>query len=219
MAITELIKSKKYKITVTYGYNGNKRLRYYETFFGGKKDAELREKQIKLEMKECTFVPKTNMTIKDLTVEYLAKKKNEVVSSTFVNYEYRIKVINSKIGHIKLCNLNVKILEFFYDYLFNEYKTKKGKPLSNTTVQHYYLLINNMLNQAVIWDYIKINPNIKCNKPKRERNKVSAYSIDEVHKLQEALENEPLKYQAIIYLALDSACRRGELTRSNLGRY
>ena len=76
-----------------------------------------------------------------------------------------------------------------------------------------------MLNQAVIWDYIKINPNIKCNKPKRERNKVSAYSIDEVHKLQEALENEPLKYQAIIYLALDSACRRGELTRSNLGRY
>ena len=208
MAITELIKSKKYKITVTYGYNGNKRLRYYETFNGGKKDAEIREKQIKLEMKECVFVPKTDMTIKDLTVEYLKKKKNEIVYSTFVNYQYRIKVINSKIGHIKLCNLNVKILEFFYDYLFNEYKTKKGQPLSNTTVQHYYLLINNMLNQAVIWDYIKVNPNLKCNKPKRERNKVSAYSIEEVHKLQEALENEPLKYKAIIYLSIDTACRR-----------
>lgn len=208
MAVQELIKSKKYKITVTYGYNGDKRLRYYETFEGGKKDAELREKQIKLEMKEHTFVPKTDMTIKDLSVEYLAKKKNEVVSSTYVNYERRVKIINSKIGHIKLCDLNVKILEFFYDYLFNEYKTYKGKPLSNTTIQHYYLLINNMLNQAVIWDYIKINPNIKCVKPKRERSKVSAYSIEEVHKLQEALENEPLKYNALIYLALDTGARR-----------
>ena len=208
MAVQELIKSKKYKITVTYGYTKDKRLRYYETFEGGKKDAELREKQIKLEMKEHTFVPKTDMTIKDLSVEYLAKKKNEVVSSTYVNYERRVKIINSKIGHIKLCDLNVKILEFFYDYLFNEYKTYKGKPLSNTTIQHYYLLINNMLNQAVIWDYIKINPNIKCVKPKRERSKVSAYSIEEVHKLQEALENEPLKYNALIYLALDTGARR-----------
>ena len=217
MAVQELIKSKKYKITVVYGYNGNKRLRHYETFYGGKKDAELREKQIKLELKEGSFVPKNNMTVRDLSIEYLAKKKNEIVSSTFVNYEYRTEVINSKIGHVKLCNLNVKILESFYDYLFNEYTTKNGKSLSQTTIQHYYLLINNMLNQAILWDYIKVNPNEKCAKPKRERNKVSAYSIEEVHQLQKALTNEPLKYQAIIYLALDSGCRRRRINRTNLG--
>lgn len=208
MAVQELVKSKKYKITVVYGYNGNKRLRHYETFYGGKKDAELREKQIKLELKEGIFIPKNDMTIRDLTIEYLSKKKNETAPSTFVNYEYRAKVINTKIGHVKLCNLNVKILESFYDYLFNEYVTQKGEPLSPTTIQHYYLLINNMLNQAILWDYIKVNPNEKCTKPKRERNKVSAYSIEDVHQLQNVLKDEPLKYQAIIYLALDSGCRR-----------
>ena len=120
-------------------------------------------------------------------------------------------VINSRIGHVKLCNLNVKILKSFYDYLYNDYKTKKGEPLSHTTIQHYYLLINNMLEQAIIWDYLSKNPNTKCEKPKRERNHVVAYSIDEVHKLLDVLSNEPLKYQAIIYLALDTGCRRGEL--------
>lgn len=212
MAVQELIKAKKYKLIITYGYVDGKRLRYFETFYGGKKEAELREAQIKLQLKEGSFVTKKDITIKDLSVEYLSKKKNILAPSTYVNYEYRINVINSKIGHIKLCNLNVKILESFYDYLYNDYKTNKGNSLSHTTIQHYYLLINNMLEQAIIWDYLSKNPNAKCEKPKRERNHVIAYSIDEVHQLLDALTNEPLKYQAIIYLALDTGCRRGELT-------
>ena len=38
------------------------------------------------------------------------------------------------------------------------------------------------------------------------------YSPEEVDKLIEVLHNEPLRYQAIILLALDLGCRRGELT-------
>ena len=37
MAVTELIKNKKYKIDIPIGYNGNKRIRHIETFHGGKK--------------------------------------------------------------------------------------------------------------------------------------------------------------------------------------
>lgn len=219
MAIQELIKSKKYKLIITYGYANGKRLRYFETFYGGKKDAEMREAQIKLQLKEGTFITRKDITIQDLSEEYLAKKKNTIVPSTFANYEYRIKVINSKIGHVKLCNLNLKILESFYDYLYNEYKTPKGKSISKTTIQHYYLLINNMINQAILWDYMNKNPNEKYEKPKRERNQVVAYSIDEVHKLLDALSNEPLKYQAIIYLALDTGCRRRRTNIYYMERY
>lgn len=74
-----------------------------------------------------------------------------------------------------------------------------------------------MLEQAIIWDYLSKNPNAKCEKPKRERNHVVAYSIDEVHQLLDALKNEPLKYQAIIYLALDTGCRRRRINRTYLG--
>ena len=74
------------------------------------------------------------------------------------------------------------------------------------------MTINNMLSQAVRWDYIKTNPNERIEKPKRKKAEVQCYSPDEVDKLLEVLPNEPLKYQAIILLALDLGCRRGDLT-------
>jgi integrase len=72
-------------------------------------------------------------------------------------------------------------------------------------------IINNMLKQAVRWDYITHNPNLRISKPKRARAKIQCYSPEEVDKLLEVLKNEPLKYQAVIQLALDLGCRRGEL--------
>lgn len=69
-----------------------------------------------------------------------------------------------------------------------------------------------MLQVAVKWEYISNNPNVKIEKPKRARANISCYSTEETAKLLECLSNEPLKYQAIIVLALDLSCRRGELT-------
>ena len=51
MAIQELLKNKKYKIDIPIGYNGNKRIRHIETFYGGKKEAKLREKIIHISEK------------------------------------------------------------------------------------------------------------------------------------------------------------------------
>ena len=42
MAIKEKGKNK-YRIDIPIGYNGNKRIRYIETFYGTKKEAVLRE--------------------------------------------------------------------------------------------------------------------------------------------------------------------------------
>ena len=54
-------------------------------------------------------------------------------------------------------------------------------------------------------------------KPAR-RKEIECYSPDEVNQLINVLQKESLKYQAVILLALDSGMRRGELTRTNLGR-
>ena len=53
MAVQEIIKNKKYKIDIPIGYNGTKRIRHIETFYGGKKEAILRENEIKLSIKTC----------------------------------------------------------------------------------------------------------------------------------------------------------------------
>ena len=51
MAIQEIQKNKKYKIDIPLGYSGTKRIRHIETFNGEKKEATLRENELKLQLK------------------------------------------------------------------------------------------------------------------------------------------------------------------------
>lgn len=226
MSVRELIKNQKYQIEVVKKYIGNKKDRHYEVFYGTKKQAILRENEIKLQLKNHTYVDKNKITLQDLMKQFVEAKKDDWAPKTYVTNLKRIYVINEKIGYVHLQDLNARILDDFYRYLRNIKKVeKKGKEqleerkYSNKTIQHFYGLINNALNKAVIWDYISVNVNQKIEKPKVRKKQVECYSPEEVEKLIEVLQNEPLKYQAIIYLALDSGCRRGEITRINLGRY
>ena len=212
MSIREIVKNKKYKIELFIGRNGNKKIMHYEIVNGGKKEAVLRENQLKIQLQEGSYIKKNNITMQDLSLEWLKTKKNIVALKTYTGYEYKVKIINDNIGYVKLKNLNVKILEEFYHFLVEEYITPRGVSPSNTTILQYYNIIDNMLKQAILWEYIKTNVNEKIKKPKKARKEINCYSPKEVEELISSIQNESLKYQAIIYLALDSGCRRGELT-------
>lgn len=210
MSIREIEKNKKYQIEVILGYNGKKKIRDYETFYGGKKDAILRDNEIKSQIKNHTYTNKNKITIKELLKEFSDANKNKWTPKTYVSNLNWISKINDRIGHIHLQDLNVKILEEFYNYLRNY------TDYSDKTIQHFYTLINSALNKAVIWEYVSTNINKKIEKPKVRKKEIECYSPEEVEKLIEVLSNESLKYQSIILLALDSGIRRGELTRFNM---
>lgn len=203
----------KYVLEILLGTDKEgKKIRYYETFEGRKKEAVLRENELKIQLREGNLSRKINMTLEYLSKEYLELKKDTLTLKTYITYEQRINVINNKIGNLKLKDINVRVLEKFYSYLKNEFISDRTKKhISNTTIQSYYCIINNMFEQAIKWGYIKNNPNSKIEKPKRERKEIEVYSKEEVIQLLECLKNESLKYQAIIYMALDLGCREGEL--------
>lgn len=169
MSVREIIRNKKYQIEIPLGYNGNKKIRHFETFYGGKKDAVIQEAKLKIQLKEGSFIQKNNLTIQDLSKEYLNYQQNILSPKTFKTYSDRIKLINEHIGYVKLRNINAKILDKFYNYLRNEHITVKGTLYSPTTIQSYYAIINNMLEVAIKWDYISYNPNTRIEKPKRTR--------------------------------------------------
>ena len=206
MAIREVEKNKKYRIEVAIGYNGNKRIRHYETFNGGKKEALLRENQIKLEIANNTYIKKNDITTKDYFKEWIKFQKEKWSPKTYVSNLHWCDIIIKSIGHIKLKNINVKVLEEFYNKLRNE------TTYSDKTIQHFYTLISSALNKAVDWEYLTKNPNKKIEKPKVKKKEKNFYNREEIQQLLEALQQEPLKYQAIILLALDSGARRGEIT-------
>lgn len=208
MAIKE-IKKNKYQIVVVLGYDENKRIRHIETFTGSKKEATIRENELKIQLKNNTYVKKTRLTFGELMNEWLESSKNQLSPKTYYVYQTYSKNIIKCLGHIVLANLNSKLLEGFYKDL------QTNTTFSDRTIQHHYTIISTALNRAVKWDYISNNPNMKIDKPKVKKKEIQCYNPEQVNALVKAISNESLKYQALIMLALDSSCRRGELTGLN----
>ena len=58
---------------------------------------------------------------------------------------------------------------------------------------------------------VPYNAASKATPPKAKRAKVDSYQPEEITRILEALENEPLKWQAIVHLMIITGCRRGEI--------
>lgn len=182
----------------------------YKTIEGGKKEA----KEIEAEMIKLA---KTGMAItqNDLTFSQFIDKWFEEISyikhqpKTIEGYEQQAKVVKEELGHFKLSVIKPYLLSNFYNKLREKNKPKK---LSENTILHYYKFINVVLEQAVKWEFIPYNPNTKVDKPLVIKKEASFYIDEDITKLIACLYDEPLKYQALILLALDTGCRSGELT-------
>lgn len=205
MSVKEIERNKRYKITIAVGYNGNKRINHYETFYGGKKEAVIRENELKMQLKTNTFVSSSKRTMKNLLEEWLKYSRDIWSPKTYISNAHWCEVISKSIGHIKIQDINVKILEDFYRDI------RENTTYSDKTIQHFYTIISTALKRAILWGYITTNPNSLIEKPKVRKKEIQCYSPEEVDMLLEAIQNEPLKYQALIYLAIDSGARRGEI--------
>ena len=86
-----------------------------------------------------------------------------------------------------------------------------GKNLGYHSMYVYYKVINCMFNQAIKWELLDRNPNLKATKPKKEKTERNCYDLSQIQKLINCLENENIKYRTLITLTLDSGLRRSEI--------
>lgn len=212
MAITKKDKNV-YKIDVFLGYDSKgKRQRHTETFHGGIKEARAREAEIKASLKSGTFVKNNGLTFEDFAKKWMTEYAEvQLAPKTVARYKDLLKRINPGIGYLKLKDISPLHLITFYNEL-REIVTNRGTTLSEKTIKHYYGLVSSILNAAVKWELLVSNPNDKVPKPKVKKKEVACYSPDDVQKLIQCLNNEPIKYQALIMLAIDTGMRKGEIT-------
>lgn len=204
------LSNNKYKITIELGYDalGNRR-RKTETFHGTKTEANKREAEL---TKKFYHIGNTT-NINDLTFEeyskiFLAKHGDYVSLTTKYNYEKMLKRILPIIGNKKLNKINPLILDNMYQKLKIGVN---GEVLGYHSMHGFYKLISVMFNQAIKWELVGQNPNLKATKPQKEKTERNYYDLQEVTTLLNCLENENIKYQALITLALDSGMRRSEI--------
>ena len=90
-----------------------------------------------------------------------------------------------------------------------------GKVLSPKTLRHHHTLLSGIFSLAMEWNLIKDNPTQRVRLPsitKAKSAKANFYDDEQVAKLLVALEDEPIKYRTLLYIALDTGLRLSEVT-------
>ncbi|HAN10105.1 MAG TPA: site-specific integrase [Clostridiales bacterium] len=212
MAIAKMDKET-HKIDVFLGYDANgKRIRHTETFHGGSKEAKAREAEIKANIKTGTFVRNNGLTFEEFANKWINEYAEiQLAPKTVARYKDLLKRIIPGIGYLKLKDVSPLHLITLYNDL-RTVTTNKGTTLSEKTIKHYYCVVSSILNAAVNWELLVSNPNDKVPKPKPKKKEVDCYSPEDVQKLIKCLLNEPIKYRALIMLAIDTGMRKGEIT-------
>lgn len=85
---------------------------------------------------------------------------------------------------------------------------------AHATVIKCYTILHSLFKMAYMADAIPRNPMDKVERPKPRKEEtqapVEACSIDELRHILQCLEQEPLKWQALVRLLMDTGIRRGE---------
>ena len=207
-------------IRVYHGYDseGN-RLKPYTMSW--KPEREMSEKQIMKEAnrraalfeEECkngNISSTPNMKLRDFCNIYLDIKSGILSPRT---YEYYTRVINDLIipllGHIRITDLKPAHVQQFIKYI----QDNSEKTPSPSTIKRKVAILQSILRQAVKLGLIQTNPANaeRLTMPKQIAPQVEIFTRQEAVDMLEALEDEPLQYKVIIYLAIMSGAREGEL--------
>ena len=201
----------KYKVSVELGYDVlGKRRRKTEIVNGSLTKARLKEAELKSKYYHIGNVA----DVSDITLEQYSELflkrycQNNMSLVTISGYQDSLKRIIPIIGKEKLN----KITPLMLDNMYAQLKTGvTNKTLGYHSMYAFYKLINVMFNQAIKWEILDRNPNLKATKPKKEKKERRYYDLEQVSKLLSCLENESIKYKILITLALDSGARRSEI--------
>lgn len=102
-----------------------------------------------------------------------------------------------------------KALEVKLDILF---LLQKCGPLSGQSIKHHHRLISSILTCAVQWQCLLKNPAERVKPPKVDKKEVDHFDEDMIEYMLSLLDDEPLKYKAMVYLAVYSGSRLGEVS-------
>lgn len=158
-----------------------------------------RQKEVTQKPTQAFFTEVDKLDISKAELARRAKVAREVVSSI-----YR----NESIAYTSACKLS-DTLQVPLSKMFTP--SQEEKALSGKTVLNYHRLISSVLETAVKWQIILSNPCSRVKPPKANRQEARYLDEKQSEIILNRLENEPLKFRAMITLLLYSGMRRGEL--------
>lgn len=167
--------------------------------------------QFELDCKAGT-VPIDKKTFKQYSDYVMELKERDNKHRTIHRYKQLLERVNEEIGHMKITDITGEHLNRLYIHLGKPGSNKKtGKPLSPQTIKHHHRIIHMIFAQAVKEHIFMYNIADTATPPKVDKHEADYFELEEILLIREALFQQPLKWQAITNLLIDTGARRGEI--------
>lgn len=215
-----------YRITVSCGVDvTGKQIRRRMTW---KPDSGMTAKQIEKELQRqkvlfeeaCqngTAPTDGKIKLAEYVPIYLETAKQRLSPLVYERYSRMLEIcIVPMLGHFKLKDIKPIHIQRFVNALEERdthFDGRKGK-LSSATIRRYYTMVQSVMHSAYKLGLIGMNPadGDRITLPKCEEETTEIFNEQELSAMLQALDSEPLQFRLLIHLALNTGCRRGELT-------
>ena len=210
---------RKSKYSVAYYYvneRGEKKQKWETCQHYG--EAQRRKAEIELQQKEGTFVPPSEITVRDLLKEFVRiYGREEWALSTFEsNCALIANYINPIIGDKQIQQIGPKFIDEYYQELkrtksvVSNNRKPKNEFVSPAVISSIHKLLRCAFNQAVKWEMIKTNPFPSANKPKTKYKKRDMWTAEYIWTALNACTD--MKLYLAINLAFACSLRIGEIS-------
>ena len=148
---------------------------------------------------------------------YLQDMQQELSPNSMSAYKRVIdNFIIPALGHLKLKEIKPTHIQKFVNLLASgDYRMdgKEGQKYKTATVQRYYVVLRSVMSHAYALELISKNPadTKKIKLPSIGEQKTEIYEPEELSAMLKCLKKEPLMFQLLVHLAINTGCRRGEL--------
>lgn len=181
-------------------------------------EAEIFKAELEVKKLKGTAISPTTETLADFIPRWIAVYAPGNWQPK--TYDSSVGLLNnhviSELGHYKLQKITPFIIESFITRLRKKKcsgpksynKAEAEIPcLSSTTVRHVYDLLMKIFDKAVEWHIIEDNP-VKCERPKKAKNKRKAWSKNEMRAALEDIQKPLLRLS--VHTAFFCSLRNGE---------
>jgi integrase len=154
-------------------------------------------------------LPATRRTVAELIDAWL--EVAELEATTRHSYQaYIRRHILPMLGKLTAKKVDVETLERFYAQLRTS-GGKGGRPMANSSVRQVHFILRSAFGQAVKWGWLNDNPAVLASPPRLARKEVEPPTVEGVTRLLEVAWKEDAELGTLLWVAIISGVRRGEL--------